>query len=270
MRFPSPYRCLSSIILFAFLPSLSSAQSTSSDNSNPAEVSISGDNSSDTSLAERGPTPPQLNAEEMGDLLKVHQHYQAAIQSYAKVEHPSAAVWNKMGISYQMMFDLKNAERCYKKSLKLAPLSSIVLNNYATLEVTMGKFSAGERLYRRSLKLNPASAVVLKNLGTNLLMQRKYKEGNNLYMQALKIDPHIFDGWTGPKTNDLAPMQQLGVVDYSKARSCARAGLVNCAIKYLIRAFNEGATTVNKVNEEKDFAGLRGTSALTRLLAREQ
>lgn len=50
---------------------------------------------------------------------------------------------------------------------------------------------------------------------------------------------------------------------------CARAGLSDCAISFLLKAFDEGSATVKKVSEESDFAGLRGTPVLTRLLARQ-
>ena len=43
-----------------------------------------------------------------------HQRYQAAIEAYKKAPQDSAAVWNKMGIAYQMMFNLEDAIRCYQ------------------------------------------------------------------------------------------------------------------------------------------------------------
>src|SRR5690348_839152 len=50
-----------------------------------------------------------LSPEEYGDILEVRGRYQAAIESYAKVQEPSVALWNKMGIAYQMLFNLKGA-----------------------------------------------------------------------------------------------------------------------------------------------------------------
>jgi len=52
------------------------------------------------------PSPPPTH-EELGDTLSVHRRYQAAIEEYGKATS-SAAVWNKMGIAYQMMFNLKD------------------------------------------------------------------------------------------------------------------------------------------------------------------
>ena len=43
-----------------------------------------------------------------------HQRYQAAIEAYKKAPTDDAAVWNKMGIAYQMMFNLTDAMHCYQ------------------------------------------------------------------------------------------------------------------------------------------------------------
>jgi tetratricopeptide (TPR) repeat protein len=145
-----------------------------------------------------------------------------------------------------------------------------VLNNLATVQDGMKDFSAAEHTYRKSLKLNPDSALVLKNFGTNLLMQHKYDEGAKAYNQALERDPNIFEDHFGPKVNDPAPKTEHGVAAYFKARSCAHAGNTTCALSYLNLAFNEGSATAKKVADDPEFAILRGTPALDRLLANQQ
>ena len=50
--------------------------------------------------------------EQVGDALMVHQRYQAAIAAYKQAPKNSANTWNKMGIAYQMMFNLEEASRC--------------------------------------------------------------------------------------------------------------------------------------------------------------
>jgi tetratricopeptide (TPR) repeat protein len=264
------FRWLPACLLLATLPATAQARFALR-GANAAENDASVSASGDIPLAEPAEDPSiQIPPEELGDLYEVRQYYVAAIREYTKVEHPSAAVWNKEGIAYQMMFAFKEAMRCYKQSLKLNRKNAIALNNLATVQDQMKDFSAAEGNYRKALKLNPNSATLLKNLGTNLLMQHKYDEGANLYKQALAKDPKIFDEHSGPKINDPAPKIEHGTAAYFKAKSCARAGLTDCALTFLNKAFNEGAATVKKVNTEDDFENLRGTPALTRLLARQQ
>jgi len=105
------------------------------------------------------------------------------------------------------------------------------------------------------------------NLGTNLLLQHKYRESSDLYAQALAIDPHIFDRYHGPTTGAPATDRDSGELSYIKARSCARAGLTDCAIDHLRKAFDAGFATNKQVVKENDFGALRGMPEFERLLA---
>jgi tetratricopeptide (TPR) repeat protein len=215
-------------------------------------------------------SPPAATAQQEADLLMVHQRYQAAIEAYSKIEQPSAAVWNRMGIAYQMLFDTKNATRCYKESLKIDPNHSGALNNLATLEDSRKNFAAAERLYRQALKINPNSARTLKNLGTNLALQHRYSESSEVYSQALALDPQIMDKFSGPTAEARAPLRDRGQANYLSARTCARAGLNACAIEHLRHAFDEGYATTKQVANDEDFEGLRGKPEFERLLAEQQ
>ncbi|MGP8250439.1 MAG: TPR end-of-group domain-containing protein [Terracidiphilus sp.] len=214
--------------------------------------------------------PPAPTVEQRGDFLIVHQRYQAALDAYSSVEQPSASLWNKMGIAYHMLFESKNAARCYKESLKLDPEYPGALNNLATIDDANRDFSAAERLYRRALKVNPNSARILKNLGTNLMMQHRYSESSDAYAQALALDLHIFDGHLGPTTETQVSIKVRGEASYLSARSCARAGLTDCAIEHLRQAFDEGFATKKQVANDNDFEALRQTPEFERLLAEQQ
>jgi len=212
------------------------------------------------------PALPAQTDEQRGDYLIVHKEYQAAVGAYSRIAQPSAAVWNKMGIAYQMLYDSKNAARCYKQTLKLDPNHTGALNNLATIDDEQKDFPAAERLYRRALVVNPRSAQVLKNLGTNLLMQHKDRESSEAYAQALAIDPHILDKFNGPTAVARVPIKDQGEMSYLSALSCARAGQIDCALDYLRRAFNEGSATEQKVASESGFSALRQTPAYQRLV----
>lgn len=213
---------------------------------------------------------PILTIEQTGDILQIRGEYQAAIAAYAKVAPPSAAVWNKIGIAYQLLYDPKDAAQCYKEALKLESNNIPALNNLATILDSLQNYSSAERLYRKALRIEPGSAVILKNLGTNLLMQHEYRRGSEAYTLALKLDPHVFDESHKPSVNDPAPTNEHGTVSYFKARNCARAGLSDCAIAHLREAFNQGSATVERVTNERDFDELRDTPELQRLLVEEQ
>ena len=127
-----------------------------------------------------------------------------------------------MGIAYQMMFNVKDATRCYKESLKLNPHSASVLNNLGTVYDSSKEYSAAEKIYRKALKIDPKSAVILKNLGTNLLVQHKYAKGWAAYQEAAAIDPNIFQNNSSPKVENPSSVAERGAMNYYMARGCVR------------------------------------------------
>ena len=260
----SPFRVLPAVLLLMAIPAAakSSISLHSKIGAFPAIPAIDDNLRSDSSHL---PTS-EITDEERGEILLVRKRYQAAIQEFTKIASPSAFVWNQLGIAYQMLYDYKDATRCYKESLRLNSQYADALNNLATVQDAMKDFGGAEKSYRKSLKLEPHSALTLKNLGTNLLMQHKYQEGSLAFKQALSLDPHIFEDHTGARMNAQAPLFERGTAAYFKARSCSRAGLYDCAITFLRKAMNEGFT-VEQVIQEEDFAPLRSTEAYTNLIA---
>lgn len=210
---------------------------------------------------------PPPTQEEIGDAMMGHQRYQAAIEAYKKDPHPSASLWNKMGIAYQLMLDPQDASRCYQASLRLDPKSPHVFNNLGTVYDSLKQFGSAERMYRKALKLNPQSGLILKNLGTNLLAQHKYKKGWEAYKAALVLDPNIFQNNSSPRVENPASVTDRGAMNYYMAKGCVRAGMNDRAIEYLRMALNEGYTSPKKIEADSEFAGLRGLPAFEQLLA---
>ena len=208
--------------------------------------------------------------EAQGDALMAHHRYQAAAEAYKRVQPPSAGVWNKMGIAYQMLGDVSDATRCYERSLKLDPKNVNVLNNLGTIYDSQKDYRSAVRLYHKALKIQPRSAMILKNLGTDLLARHKYKKGWAAYQQALAVDPQIFDRSLGPRVENPASVEQRGAMNYYMARGCVRAGKSQLAIEYLRMAMNEGFASPQKVASDTEFASLRGIPAFEQLLAEQK
>ena len=210
---------------------------------------------------------PPPTPEELGDSLFAHQRYQAAIEAYNKGPRDSAAIWNKTGIAYQMMFNMQDATRCYQTSLRLDPRNASVVNNLGTVLDSLKQYRAAEKMYRKALKLDPKSALILKNLGTNLLSQHQYKKGWDVYQAALAIDPHIFESNDSPKVENPSSHQDRGAMNYYMAKGCVRAGMNDRAIEYLRLSLNEGFITPRKIAADSEFDPLRGIPAFEQLLA---
>jgi len=212
------------------------------------------------------PPLPEPTEEDIGDSLTIHQRYQAAIAAYQKAPR-SASVWNKMGIAYQMMFNIREATQCYRQSLKMDSHNSQVINNLATIYDSQKQFSAAERMYRKALKIDPESALVYKNLGTNLLAQHKYDRGWDAYQHALTLDPQIFSDHGTPQVQNPASIAERGAMNYYMALGCVRIGQTDCALQYLRMALDEGFTNSKKIALDVAFASLRENPDFKQLLA---
>jgi tetratricopeptide (TPR) repeat protein len=219
-----------------------------------------------------GPAQPQKQPlpEEIGDSLTARQRYQAAISAYEKAPEKTGAIWNKMGIAYQMMFNSKDAMRCYKESLKLEPHNSQVLNNLATVYASLKEYGQADKMYRKALKYDPKSALIYKNLGTDLLAEHKYDRGWDAYKRAIALDPQIFSDHSSPTVQNPASVQERGAMNYYMALGCARAGYTDCALQYLRMALDEGFITRKKVAADSEFASLRGNPAFQQLVDEQQ
>lgn len=211
---------------------------------------------------------PQLDPtpEEIGDAYLAQRRYQQAITYYNHAPR-SAAVWNKTGISFELMLNFKAAENCYKQSLRLQPRDSQVINNLATVYDSVKKYRKAERLYRKAIKIAPNSPRILKNLGTNLMVRHKYQAGWEAYTKALALDPHIFDTPGMSTVENAASLHERGAMNYYMAKSCVKAGLPERAVQFLRQALSEGFTSPRKIAEDESFAPLRKIPAFQALIA---
>ena len=90
----------------------------------------------------------EFSSIDVADSLMFHKRYQEAIAGYAGVQPKDAAVWKKMGIAYQMMYDLNDAERCYKEAIKLNPKDAEAFNNLGTLYESQLDHGRAEKMFR--------------------------------------------------------------------------------------------------------------------------
>ncbi|MGA2571270.1 MAG: tetratricopeptide repeat protein [Terracidiphilus sp.] len=269
----TPFEARRWILVAALIPLLLGASlalpAQSSGDQSPVTASAASQAAATPAVAVT-PAFPAPTPEELGDSLVSHQRYQAAIATYAKSADMTATLWNKMGIAYQMLFNLRDATRCYRESLKLDPNNPDVLNNLGTVYASQKQYGQADRMYHRALKLRPKSAVILKNLGTDLLTEHKYEKGWAAYQQALAIDPDVFTDRSSPAVENPSNIKERGAMNYYMAAACSRSGNADCALRYLRMALDEGFTTRKKVAADSEFAGLRNNPAFLQLLAEQR
>ena len=194
------------------------------------------------------------------------QQYQAAIEQY-KQAPPEPEVLNKMGVAYQLLYNTRDASRCYKEALRSDPRNPKYLNNMGSVYMADKEYGRAVKTFRRASRLDPTSGLYQKNLGTALFADRDYKKGWVAYQEALKLDPEIFDRSSSVQVENPGTIQDRGAMNYYMAKGCMKAGLPERAIGYLRLALNEGFTTPKKVIADAEFNPLHKMPAFVEMMA---
>jgi len=108
----------------------------------------------------------------------------------------------------------------------------------------------------------------MKNLGTNLLAQHEFQKGSEEYKKALALDPHVMDDRKNPAM--ILPKAENDETNYARARSCAEAGAIECAVAYLRKALQEGSATRSRIASDKEFEAVLTNPAIQLLLSEQK
>jgi Tfp pilus assembly protein PilF len=96
----------------------------------------------------------------------------------------------RIGESYQLMGDVRQALIWYKNAYQLAPLSAEFTNKYANALALTGDNARAKELFQLLLKEHPYFAPGYCNMGYLILVQeRNIKSAQALFDKALKLDP---------------------------------------------------------------------------------
>lgn len=206
---------------------------------------------------------------EIGDMVALSGRYETAIKIYAKAPKITAEIRNKMGMSYEMMFNAQEAIRCYEESLKLNPNDPRVMNNLATLYVSKKDYGTADRYFEKALGIDPHFAAIYRNLGTSLIAQHRYAEGQKAYERALALNPGVFDLRSNPTLGGVASAHERGAMNYFMALACVQTGQNERALDYLRMSLNQGFVDPMQVAADAGFAALSAQPGFKKLLAEE-
>jgi tetratricopeptide (TPR) repeat protein len=209
--------------------------------------------------------PEELKA----DVLMARGQYAEAIGAYVALNSSSAMVWNKIGMAYHHLFALEEAEKAYSKSLQLNPRYAPAANNLAAVYYAQHDIAKAEHYYKKALKYAAEDPVIYCNLGTAYFAERKYSKGKKEYRKAFALDANVFTPSQAAMVEAASSREQRIELNYYLAQTYAEAGQQEQAITFLRKAMDEGFKDRKKLNEDKEFAVLRGTPQFKELLTAE-
>lgn len=222
--------------------------------------------SQQSSSSESDATPPVLTPELYADLMVAHQRYDEAIAAYKKLTPQTASIYNKIGMAYQHLSMNTDARYSYLRAIKMDRKYAAAYNNLGTLEYHEKDNKHAERLYRKSIKLDSKTAPFWSNLGAAYLADRKYRDGAEAYQRAFILDSGIFQDIALNGIHEYASEEDLAKMNLCFAEIYAQAGMKDMALLYLRKALDEGFRDRQSIQQNQQFAGLRGDPAFVKLV----
>jgi tetratricopeptide (TPR) repeat protein len=217
------------------------------------------------------PTPPPkpLSLEERADIFMARKNYGEAADYYQRalrqLNFRNAALWNKLGITYQQQMKYHSARKAYGKATHLKKDFAEAWNNIGTTYFMENKFGKSVKYYKRAIEAKGNDAAFHLNLGTSYYHLKKYKEAVDEYRVALGLDPNV-----------LTQQSALGAVIrargadvqfyYYMAKAFALNGQAEEAVRYLRRALEDGFRDQKRIEEDPDFDKIRQHPAYVELM----
>ncbi len=96
---------------------------------------------------------------------------------------------NNLGLLYQRTGRDEEAQTSYREALRLDPAFSWAYSNLGSLYKKMGKYDEAEKAYREALRLDPCDAIAEYNLGLLYQALGKNDEAEKAYTEALRLEP---------------------------------------------------------------------------------
>src|SRR5882724_5003416 len=101
---------------------------------------------------------PALTPELRGDIMMARKMFREAIDFYKPEAEKSAILANKTGIAYHQLQDLNNAEKYYRKAIKLNSKYPEAINNLGTVYYAKKSYRRAINQYKNALRVSPNSA----------------------------------------------------------------------------------------------------------------
>jgi tetratricopeptide (TPR) repeat protein len=200
---------------------------------------------------------PRQAAELHADLFMARKEYSEAIRAYRQIlenDRYDAQIFNKIGVAYQEMLDLRSAEKYYKKAMKTDKMFASAVNNVGTVEYEKKHYGKAVKYYKKALKIRTDMATIYTNLGYAYFEQKKYLDAVVSFRQALQIDPTVFDA----RGEGGAIVQQRSTTDpglfyFFVAKSYALAGDAEHAAHFLKLARDDGYKEFSSCSKDPAF-----------------
>jgi tetratricopeptide (TPR) repeat protein len=219
---------------------------------------------SDTNSVPQRVAPPSPDAtgpelEKEGDDLRAQKAYLDAIDYYraSMKKSDSAALHNKMGISFLLLQRQPEARKEFQRSIQMDKNYPEPHNNMGALDYDQRRYVQAVKEYRKALQLNEGNASFHSNLGTAYFAEKDWDHAIKEYARARELDPSIFERQaSGGVSIRLISSNDLGHFHYMMAQIAGGHNDMDLCRTYLSKANEEGYPVRDALRDDQ-FAALR-------------
>jgi Tfp pilus assembly protein PilF len=208
-----------------------------------------------------------LVAVHRAEVFTARKNYGAAVKEYQRalaINANDAVVRNRLGVCYQHLRLLDQAQKEYKEAIRINPAHAEAWNNLGTIQHSRGRHKDAIKSYKRAVSLQPKYASALRNMGVAYFAQRRYDAGFEAFQSAYRIDPRILDA-TSAQVVDPGGAS-AATQSFYFAKICAAAGQRDSALRYLEKAVAAGFREFGRVASDPDLRVLTNDPRYKKLL----
>ncbi len=213
--------------------------------------------------------PRALTVEERADIFMARKRYSDAADYYYRALKQSSfkdpAVWNKLGIAFQVQSEFQRARKAYTGATRLDKNFADAWNNIGTVLFMEKKYGKSVKYYQRAIELKSDVASFHMNLGTSYYHLKKFDEAVDEYRTALGIDPKVVSLQSSGGTVVHASEADVAYFFYM-AKAFASIGNAESAVRYLRRALEDGFNKPDRISDDPDFKKISQYPAFVELM----
>jgi tetratricopeptide (TPR) repeat protein len=148
---------------------------------------------------------------------------------------------DKIGIAYQQLGDMQQAQTYYRRSAESNRHFSSPLNNLGTIEFGRKRYKGAVKWYTKAIRVDPHQATTFSNMGYAYLAWNKYQPAILAFRQAILLDPAIFQdrGDSGSVVEE-GGGSNPGLYYYTLAKTFALLGNADRCAHFLKMSRDEG------------------------------
>lgn len=222
---------------------------------------------SDQVTASGSMTVAQL--EKAGDDARAAKQYEDAkdyFQIAIRKDGKNAVLYNKLGMTYLRMNDLRGAEIAFQKAVKRNSKFADAVNNLGAVYYMRKNYGNASRYFKKAIALEETRPSFHVNLGATWFAQKQLERSIAEYARALELDPEALTGGHTGVAAQIASPEERARYAYMLAKIFAGRGDADMCIRNLRKAKEEGYHELANVYKDAEFASIRSDPRLAEIV----